>query len=269
MKYSRILIIVGICCVVGLLLVLGMHLHAQDKGRDAKVALNTNERQQQPTQRMEQSRNRQRGGNWGERGRSEQDRNWRNQERSENTSTNENEDYYNVIVNNNIFRPLGWRPPNKEPEYSFIAAVVYEDESKSEGCVLETRSNRFFIAGIGDKIGDAVVTGIKKKEILLDKNGEKITLKLGNQQFLQTSGSRRGDSRGDDNRNREDEERRKTNADRENEERKQKEAAEQRRRQEWAERSQEMRRRWESSSRGDRERMMREFRERGGFRGRR
>lgn len=247
-----------------------MHLQAQDSGKDAKVAFNTNERQQQATQRTEQSRNRQRGGNWGEQGRSEQGGNWRNQERSENTSSNNSADYYNVIVNNNIFRPLGWRPPNKEPEYSYIGAYVSDDATKSEGYVLEIRSNRFYTAGIGDKIGDAVVTDIKKKEILLDKNGEKITLKLGNEQWLKAGGSRRGDSsRGDDDRNRNDNEERRSSADRDDEERKNREAAEQQRRQEWAERAQEMRRRFESASRGDRERMMREFRERGGFRGRR
>lgn len=255
--------------MAGLLLVFGMRLQAQDRGRDARVALNTNERQQQATQRTEQSRSRQRGGNWGQQGRSEQGGNWRNQGRSENTSSNDGADYYSVIVNNNIFRPLGWRPPNKEPEYSFNGAFVSDDNSKSEGYVLERRSNKYYTVVIGDKIGDAVVTDIQEKEISLDKNGEKITLKLANEPFLKTGGSRRGDSRGNDDRNRDDNEERRSSADQEEEERKKREAAEEQNRREWSQRAQEMRRRWESASRGDRERMMREFRERGGFRGRR
>ena len=142
-----------------------------------------------------------------------------------------------------------------------------KDASTSVGYVLEKRSNRFYTAGIGDKIGEAVVKDIKDKKILLDKNGEEITLKAGNLQFLNSGGSRRGESRGNDS-NRDNDEERRASADRERNNRNEREADERRRR-EWTERAQEMRRRFESASRGDRERMMREFRERGGFRGRR
>lgn len=267
MKFTRILIIVGICCVAGLLLVFGMHLQAQDRGRSGRVALNTDQRQA-VAQRMEQFRNRQWDNNRGEQGRSEQNVNWGNRDRSEGSSSSNSEDYYNVIVNNNIFRPLGWRPPNREPEYAFVTTSVYDDASKSVGYVEERRSNKTHTVGIGDKIGDAVVTDIKDKEILLDKDGEKITLRRGSNVFLKIGGSRSGGgSRENDNNNRDnDEERRASNRD--DNERREREAAE-RRRQEWSQRAQEMRRRFESASRGDRERMMREFRERGGYRGRR
>lgn len=244
-----------------------MHLQAQDRGRSGRVALNTDQRQA-VAQRMEQFRNRQWGNNRGEQGRSEQNVNWGNRDRSEDSSSSNSEDYYNVIVNNNIFRPLGWRPPNREPEYAFVTTSVYDDASKSVGYVEERRSNKTHTVGIGDKIGDAVVTDIKDKEILLDKDGEKITLRRGSNVFLKIGGSRSGGgSRENDNNNRDnDEERRASNRD--DNERREREAAE-RRRQEWSQRAQEMRRRFESASRGDRERMMREFRERGGYRGRR
>lgn len=244
-----------------------MHLQAQDRGRSGRVALNTDQRQA-VAQRMEQFRNRQWGNNRGEQGRSEQNVNWGNRDRSEGSSSSNSEDYYNVIVNNNIFRPLGWRPPNREPEYAFVTTSVYDDASKSVGYVEERRSNKTHTVGIGDKIGDAVVTDIKDKEILLDKDGEKITLRRGSNVFLKIGGSRSGGgSRENDNNNRDnDEERRASNRD--DNERREREAAE-RRRQEWSQRAQEMRRRFESASRGDRERMMREFRERGGYRGRR
>ncbi len=243
-----------------------MHLQAQDRGRGGRAASNTNERQA-VAERMEQFRNRQGGNNRGEQGRSERNVNWGNRDRSEGSSSSNNEDYYSVIVNNNIFRPLGWRPQKREPEYGFIGTRVAEDASKSVGYVEERRSNRTHTVGIGDKIGDAVVTDIRDKEILLDKDGEKITLRRGNNVFLKIGGSRRGgESRGNDNNRDNDEERRASNRD--DDERREREAAERRRR-EWSERAQEMRRRFESASRGDRERMMREFRERGGFRGRR
>ena len=267
MKFSRILIILGICCIAGILLVFGLHLQAQDSGRGGRAALNTNERQA-VAERMEQFRNRQSGNNRGEQGRSERNVNWGNRDRSEERSSSNNEDYYSVIVNNNIFRPLGWRPPKKEPEYAFVGTRVAEDASKSVGYVEERRSNKTHTVGIGDKIGDAVVTDIKDKEILLDKDGEKITLRIGNNVFLKIGGYRSGgESRGNDN-NRDNDEERQASSNRDDHERREREAAE-RRRQEWSERAQEMRRRFESASREDRERMMHEFRERGGFRGRR
>ena len=71
-----------------------------------------------------------------------------------------------MIVDNNIFRPLGWRPPNKEPEYTFVGTRVDSSGTVAEAYVLETRSNQFFMASIGDKIGDAIVKEIKKKEII-------------------------------------------------------------------------------------------------------
>lgn len=245
-----------------------MRLQAQDSGRDARVALNTKD-QQSAKQHKEQFRNRQRGNNWGEQGRSERNANWGTRERSENNSSRNSEDYYSVIVNNNIFYPLGWKPPNKEPEYTFVGTFVAEDASTSEGYVLEKRSNKFYTAGIGDKIGDAVVTDIKDKEILLDKNGEKITLKAGNMQFLQIGGSQHGrESRGN-NRSRGNNSNKERNASTDGDNNRSERETDEQRRQEWYQRAQEMHRRFENASKEDRGRMMREFRERGRFRGRR
>ncbi len=267
MKISRILIVVGICCIAGLLLVFGMHLQAQDRGRNTRVALNTNEGQQS-AQRNEQFRNRQRGTNWGQEGRSNQSANWGNRERSENTPSNDEGDYYSVIVNNNIFRPLGWRPPNKEPEYTFISTSVYDNESESKGYVLERRSNQSYTVRIGDKIGDAVVTDIKDKEIFLDKDGERITLKPGNV-WLQANGSSRRGGESRDNRNNDnndDERNASSRSDREAEERERQAEQQRSRARGW----EEARNRFRSASPQERERMMREWRERsGGYRGRR
>ena len=244
-----------------------MRLQARDRGSGPKVVLKNTNEQQSGTQRLEQFRNRQRG-NRGEQGQSERNVNWGNRDRAEESSSRNSEDYYSVIVNNNIFRPLGWKPPNKEPEYAFVGTRVTEDVSTSVGYVLERRSKMFHTVGVGDKIGDTVVTEIKDKKIILDKNGETITLRAGNLQFLKIGGSRRGgESRGNDD-NRDNNEERNDSAERRNNNRNEREAAEQRRH-EWERRAQDMRRRFESASREDRERMMREFRERGGYRGRR
>ncbi len=279
MKFAKVLSILGIGCVLGLLLVFGIRLQAQNDASNEKFIAATENKQQMP-QRSGQFRNRQQGSNWGGQGRQQ---NWGGQQRSDDSNSSSSADYYRVIVDNNIFRPLGWRPPQRQPEYTFIGTSVSTDGSKLEGYILERRSNKFYTAVIGDKIGDAVVTDIKQKQILLDKDGEVITLKAGNMQFLQGGSSRGGSSRGNDNRNdNRDEDRRassrSSDADKRAVEIKAKEEAERRAREERSRRWQEGMSRYRNASPEQRERMIREYRERmgssrggdrGGFRGRR
>ena len=268
MKYSKILSILGISCVAGLLFVFGVKLQAQDKTKEASFA--TNEMDAQAMQRAGRSRNRQQGANWGTQGRQQGSRSGE-QERSESSGSKDKPDFYRVIVDNNIFRPLGWRPPNKEPEYTFVGTRVDSSGTVAEAYVLERRSNQFFMASIGDKIGDAVVTDIKQKEILLSKNGEVITLKAGNMQFLQGGGSRRGgSSRGDTNNRDENSDNRNASSSKSSDKdaaAKAKAAAEQNAKRQAMERGRDMRSRFENASPGERERMMREYRGRGRGRG--
>jgi hypothetical protein len=280
-KYSKILSILGISCVVTLLLIFGVRLQAQNESKDKITTAKVNEMRAQAMQRGSQFRNRQQGSNWGAQGRQQganlgtqgrqQGSQSGEQGRSESSESKDKPDFYRVIVDNNIFRPLGWRPPNKEPEYTFVGTRVDSNGAASEAYVLETRSNQFFMANIGDKIGDAIVKEIKQKEIILDKNGEVITLRGGKMAFLQTGGSRGGPSRGSSNARNEDSSNgnRSTSksSDKENASAKKAQANAQKMRQQMMERAQEMRRRYEGASREQREQMMREFRGRG--RGRR
>ena len=98
-KLSKILIILGIGCVAGLLLVYGVKLQAQNRpDRDALMA-KMGEMNPDMASRMAQFRNRQQGSNRG------------SQNPSNKEESKENTDYYRTIIDNNIFRPLGWRPP--------------------------------------------------------------------------------------------------------------------------------------------------------------
>ncbi len=286
MEFKKILSILGIGCVLGLLLVFGIRLQAQNEDKEKLIAATENRSQME--QRSAQFRNRQQGSNWGGQGRQQnwggqnRQQNWGGQQRSNDSNASSSTDYYRVIVDNNIFRPLGWRPPRQEPEYTFIGTSVSTDGSKLEGYILERRSNKFYTAVIGDKIGDAVVTDIKQKQIILDKDGEVITLKAGNMQFLQGGSSRGGSSRGNNRNDNRDEDSRTSSRSSDKEkaaaEAKAKEEAERRAREERSRRWQEGMSRYRNASPEQREQMMRQFRERmgssrggdrGGFRGRR
>lgn len=102
--------------------------------------------------------------------------NWGSMRQSGTARSYEPSDYYQIIVDNNIFRPLGWKPPNKKPEYSLLGISFDPTSNRSEAFVLEERSNQFHTVSVGDKIGDAIVKEIAKKTVSLYKDGEMITL---------------------------------------------------------------------------------------------
>lgn len=247
--------------MAGLLLFYGVKLQAQNK--DGNIATKIDGKNINIEDIKANLENRSQRQNRGTENRQQASR-WGGQTRSRNNESAENS-FYQVIIDNSLFRPLGWRPPNKEPEYSFIWTTVdINDTKKSEASVLEKRSNRLYTGSVGDEVGSAIIKEIKEKEIILDKDGETITLKVGNLQFLSTGGSSRGSSRenrdeGED--NKEANEERNNNRDREASER-------ERNRREMAERASEMRRRFQSASSEERMRMIQQFRERSG-RGRR
>ena len=113
--------------------------------------------------------------------------------RQRQTDFGENEAFYRVIIDNNLFRPLGWKKPNEEPSYSLLGTVVDTDTGIAQAILLEKRSNRHYFVSIGEKVGDVTVKDIQPKQVTLDEEGKAITLKAGSLQFLtRQRGSGRG-----------------------------------------------------------------------------
>lgn len=250
MKYSKILIFLGIGCVAGLLLVFGVHLQAQNATKKEIITAKANEMKVPAgTPQMEQFRTRQQ--NWTAPGR---------QQRSDSSESDNSADFYRAIVDNNIFRPLGWRPPNKEPEYAFIGTRTDQKGTFFEAYFLEQRSNQFHIAKVGDKVGEVVVKEIEEKKIILDKKGETITLRRGNVSFLGGGSRHSSSSRSESSNRNESSSNNKGSASKSSDKNaaNEKEKAE-RMRKEMMEKAREMRRRFEGASREERARMFREF----------
>ena len=187
----------GIGCVVCLLLGFGILLYAQDKTKvefigtkpemnsvkkpemdSAKTQVMMKMKEQAPAQSNRFRERQSRGG----------------------IDFGENAAFYKEIIDNNLFRPLGWTPPNNEPAYSLIGTAVGADGGLSQATLLEKRSNRYHFVTIGTKLGDMTVKDIQAKQVTLDKAGKPIALKAGELQFLTTSrghdGSR-GEARGE------------------------------------------------------------------------
>ena len=182
----------GIGCVIGLLLVcFGVILHAQDKTKaefigtkeetDWTQKSEANAAKMETLEKMKESiatRN-------SNRSRARQSRG--------KIDFGDNAAFYEVIIENNLFRPLGWTPPNNEPTYSLVGTVVGTDGAASQATLLERRSNRYHFVTIGTKLDEMTVTDIQAKQVTLDKEGEPVTLRAGGLQFLS---SQRGGSRG-------------------------------------------------------------------------
>jgi hypothetical protein len=185
----------GIGCVVCLLLGFGILLHAQDKTKAEFIAakpgmnaanmkkMNTAEMKEMNTAKVQAMAEEK------EQAAARGNRSWGRQNR-ERVDFGENAAFYKVIIDNNLFRPLGWTPPNNEPAYSLIGTAIGADGAISQATLLEKRSNRYHFVTIGTKLGDMTVKDIQAKQVTLDKAGKPIALKAGELQFLTTSRGR-------------------------------------------------------------------------------
>ncbi len=97
------------------------------------------------------------------------------------------DDFYLPIIENNLFRPLGWRKPSEDPEYTLIGTLIESNNQRAKAFLIERRSNRYYPVSIGEKVGDATVESIKPNEVSLAKNGKTVTLKSDSNRFLDTS----------------------------------------------------------------------------------
>lgn len=52
-------------------------------------------------------------------------------------------DYYQVIITNNLFRPLGWTPPKSAPAFELIATVMKSDGAHNYSPTRELAAGTF------------------------------------------------------------------------------------------------------------------------------
>lgn len=173
MSYSKVLILLGISSIIGFIFVFGVDHQWGNLAKIETVDVNKNVAKHQLKQEV---------------GKYQKLKQVSNRESNHGKSI-DNSNFYQTIVANNLFRPLGWKPPKEEPEYKLIGTATDTKGNNSEAFVLERRSNHFYVVKIGDKIGEAVVKDIEDKMISLYKNGELITLNADSMEFLKTSGS--------------------------------------------------------------------------------
>ena len=120
----------------------------------------------------------------------EQERNTTSTSLSSVLAIDTDESYYRVIIDNNIFRPLGWRPKKVVFPYQLIATIVYKKRKNPIATIQNTTSNKTIFVSPGDTFDDITVIAIRAKQVTLSRLGKEITLNL-RFKFLSSSHSTR------------------------------------------------------------------------------
>ncbi len=108
------------------------------------------------------------------------------------SGSDSNEGFYRVIVENNLFRPLGWTQPNTGPDYVLAGTWVASNGRRAKALVMERRSNKAYYVSPGEKVGNATVEKIAPNQVTLNTSGKVLTLKADSIQFLNVSGGSSG-----------------------------------------------------------------------------
>lgn len=172
-----VIVKLGIGCMVCLFLGFGILLHAQEKTKAEFIGAKKSEIDSAKMQEMIKIK---------EQAEAQPNR-FRQRQNHAAVDFGENAAFYKVIIDNNLFRPLGWTPPNNEPAYSLIGTAVDANGVIAQATLLEKRSNRYHFVTIGEKLGDITVKDIQAKQVVLEKEGKPITLKTEALQFLATN----------------------------------------------------------------------------------
>ena len=189
----RVIVKLGIGCMVCLLLGFGILLHAQEKTKAEFIGTKSDvDSMKKPEM---DSAKKQEMIEMKEQAETQRNR-FRQRQNRASVDFGENAAFYKVIIDNNLFRPLGWTPPNNEPAYSLVGTAVDADGVIAQATLLEKRSNRYHFVTIGEKLGDTTVRDIQAKQVILEKDGKPITLKTETLQFL-TTGRGRSDQGGE------------------------------------------------------------------------
>ena len=90
------------------------------------------------------------------------------------------EAFKRTIIDNNLFRPLGWRPPRPIEPYRLIGTILPRDANTPPKAILQTTTgNTTHIVSLGEQIDASTeVVSIESKQVVLSADGQQRTLKL-------------------------------------------------------------------------------------------
>ena len=89
-------------------------------------------------------------------------------------------DFYRTIIDNNLFRPLGWQPPRPLEPYRLIGTILPRNENTPPRAIFQsTATNTTHIITLGSNLdADTQVVDIQSKQVTLSTQGQQRTLML-------------------------------------------------------------------------------------------
>ena len=92
----------------------------------------------------------------------------------------DSEAFYRTIINNNLFRPLGWTPPRPIEPYRLLGTKLASDETTPPQAILQsTTGHQTYIVTLGSNLdADTEVVDIQSKQVTLSTQGQHRTLML-------------------------------------------------------------------------------------------
>ena len=105
----------------------------------------------------------------------------------------QNSNFYRTIIDNNLFRPLGWQPTPPRSPYRLIGTKLVRDADSPPQAILQsTTGHQTYIVTLGERLAaDTEVVDIQPKQVTLSTNGRTWTLKLNTAVFLNPNRSPR------------------------------------------------------------------------------
>ena len=101
----------------------------------------------------------------------------------QNDYTGENLKHYSIIIQKNLFRPLGWGNEEEKPTYalSAVMAVISDTSEREEGrAIIEKLGGNSYYISEGDTFAGGIeAVDVDEQTVTLDRSGEEIELKLG------------------------------------------------------------------------------------------
>ena len=87
-------------------------------------------------------------------------------------------DFYQVIITNNLFRPLGWTKPKTPPAFELIATVM-RSKGNHKALLRNTRNRKVYYAAVGDELEAGVtVEKIESRQVTANENGKLTVYRL-------------------------------------------------------------------------------------------
>jgi len=85
---------------------------------------------------------------------------------------------YQVIVTNNLFRPLGWTPPKPPPPFKLMTTVM-KSNGRHKALLRNTGDRKLYYVVVGEVVGGATVEKIEARRVTLNRDGESVVCGMG------------------------------------------------------------------------------------------